>query len=100
MKDRFGLFLSLGIVIGIIVGVAIDKVPAGASMGMIIGLISGLFTKIVSKNEGIRILRVRGVTCTFVARTEIALRIMGGAFVVAGTFALALPGALGAVGRD
>lgn len=51
MKDRFGLLLSLGIVIGIIAGVAIDKIPAAASMGMIIGLISGLFTKIVSKNE-------------------------------------------------
>ncbi len=49
-KDRFGLLLSLGVVIGIIVGVAIENIPAAASMGMIIGLISGLFTKIVSKN--------------------------------------------------
>ena len=49
VKDRFGLFLSLGIVIGIMVGVAVENIPAAASMGMIIGLISGLFTKIVSK---------------------------------------------------
>lgn len=50
VKDRFGLFLTLGIVIGTAVGVAIKNIPAATSMGMIIGLISGLFTKIVSKN--------------------------------------------------
>ena len=51
VKDRFGLLLSLGIVIGSIVGVAIENIPAAASMGMIIGLISGLFTKIISNNQ-------------------------------------------------
>ncbi|HJS55807.1 MAG TPA: hypothetical protein VJ765_14740 [Chitinophagaceae bacterium] len=50
MKDRFGLLLSLGIVVGVIAGLAIDNIPAASSLGMIIGLLSGLLTKIVSKN--------------------------------------------------
>lgn len=50
VKDRFGLFLIVGIAIGTAVGIAIKNIPAATTMGMIIGLISGLFTKIVSKN--------------------------------------------------
>ena len=50
MKDRLGLFLTLGIAIGGAVGVAIKNIPAATSLGMIIGLLAGLFTKIASKN--------------------------------------------------